>query len=78
MVKMVLMVQLVHQVLVDLMDPLEFRDQQEQLVVLDHKVSKVHLELGYALLIILTSIFSSIPSLGVDFEIKCIKSNGMV
>ena len=78
MVKMVLMVQLVHQVLVDLMDPLEFRDQQEQLVVLDHKVSKVHLELGYALLIILTSIFSSIPSWGVDFEIKCIKSNGMI
>lgn len=44
--KMVLMVQLVHQALVDLMDPLEFRDQQEQPAVLDHRASKVHQELG--------------------------------
>ena len=43
---MVLMVQLVHQVPVDLMDPLEFKGQQDHLVQLDHKANKDQLEDG--------------------------------
>ena len=45
----------------DLMDPLEFRDQQEQPAVLDHRASKVHQELGYVLLFIFLGVFTLIP-----------------